>query len=38
MADLEQAHRLVVEIFNKNKAFHVKLYEKSPKRRFLMGN
>ena len=27
---------LVVEIFNKNKAFHVKLYEKSPvKRRFL---
>ena len=28
---------LVVEIFNKNKAFHVKLYEKSPvKRRFLM--
>ncbi len=29
---------LVVEIFNKNKAFHVKLYEKSPvKRRFLMG-
>ena len=29
---------LVIEIFNKNKAFHVKLYEKSPvKRRFLMG-
>ena len=29
---------LVVEIFNKNKAFHVKLYEKSPvKRRFLKG-
>ena len=29
---------LVVAIFNKNKAFHVKLYEKSPvKRRFLMG-
>ena len=29
---------LVVEIFNKNKAFHVKLYEKSPvKRRFLSG-
>ena len=29
---------LVVEIFNKNKAFHVKLYEKSPiKRRFLIG-
>ena len=29
---------LVVEIFNKNKAFHVKLYEKSRvKRRFLMG-
>ena len=29
---------LVVEIFNKNKAFHVKLYEKSPvKRRFLMS-
>ena len=29
---------LVVEIFNKNKAFHVKLYEKSPvKRKFLMG-
>ena len=29
---------LVVEIFNKNKDFHVKLYEKSPvKRRFLMG-
>ena len=29
---------LVVDIFNKNKAFHVKLYEKSPvKRRFLMG-
>ena len=29
---------LVVQIFNKNKAFHVKLYEKSPvKRRFLMG-
>ena len=28
----------VVEIFNKNKAFHVKLYEKSPvKRRFLTG-
>ena len=28
---------LVVEIFNKNKAFHVKLYEKSPvKRKFLM--
>ena len=28
---------LVVEIFNKNKAFHVKLYEKSPvKRHFLM--
>ena len=28
---------LVVEIFNKNKAFHVKLYEKSPvKRRFLI--
>ena len=28
----------VVEIFNKNKAFHVKLYEKSPvKRRFLVG-
>ena len=27
---------LVVQIFNKNKAFHVKLYEKSPvKRRFL---
>ena len=27
---------LIVEIFNKNKAFHVKLYEKSPvKRRFL---
>ena len=27
---------LVVEIFNKNKAFHVKLYDKSPvKRRFL---
>ena len=27
---------LVVEIFNKNKAFHVKLYEKSPvKRKFL---
>ena len=27
---------LVVEIFNKNRAFHVKLYEKSPvKRRFL---
>ena len=27
---------LVVEMFNKNKAFHVKLYEKSPvKRRFL---
>jgi len=29
---------LVVEIFNKNKAFHVKLYEKSPvKRRFLIS-
>ena len=29
---------LVVEIFNKNKAFHVKLYEKSPvKRSFLKG-
>ena len=29
---------LVVEIFNKNKAFHVKLYEKSRvKRRFLKG-
>ena len=29
---------VVVEIFNKNKAFHVKLYEKSPvKRRFLTG-
>ncbi len=29
---------VVVEIFNKNKAFHVKLYEKSPvKRRFLKG-
>ncbi len=29
---------LVLEIFNKNKAFHVKLYEKSPvKRRFLRG-
>ena len=29
---------LVVEIFNKNKAFHVKLYEKSPvKRQFLMS-
>ena len=29
---------LVVEIFNKNKGFHVKLYEKSPvKRRFLKG-
>ena len=29
---------LVIEIFNKNKDFHVKLYEKSPvKRRFLMG-
>ena len=29
---------LVVEIFNKNKAFHVKLYEKSQvKRRFLKG-
>jgi len=29
---------LVVEIFNKNKDFHVKLYEKSPvKRRFLAG-
>ena len=28
---------LVVEIFNKNKAFHVKLFEKSPvKRQFLM--
>ena len=28
---------IVIEIFNKNKAFHVKLYEKSPvKRRFLM--
>ena len=28
---------LVVEIFNKNKAFHVKLYEKSPvKRQFLI--
>ncbi len=28
---------LVVEIFNKNKAFHVKLYEKSPvKRKFLL--
>ena len=28
---------LVVEIFNKNKAFHVKLYEKSPvKRQFLL--
>ena len=28
---------LVIEIFNKNKAFHVKLYEKSPvKRQFLM--
>ncbi len=28
---------LVIEIFNKNKAFHVKLYEKSPvKRRFLI--
>ena len=28
---------LVLEIFNKNKAFHVKLYEKSPvKRKFLM--
>ena len=28
---------LVIEIFNKNKAFHVKLYEKSPvKRKFLM--
>jgi 16S rRNA (guanine527-N7)-methyltransferase len=27
---------LVIDIFNKNKAFHVKLYEKSPvKRRFL---
>ena len=27
---------IVIEIFNKNKAFHVKLYEKSPiKRRFL---
>ena len=29
---------LVVEIFNKNKPFHVKLYEKSPvKRRFLIS-
>jgi len=29
---------IVVEIFNKNKAFHVKLYEKSlVKRRFLIG-
>ena len=29
---------LVIEIFNKNKDFHVKLYEKSPvKRRFLKG-
>ena len=29
---------LVIDIFNKNKAFHVKLYEKSPvKRQFLMG-
>ena len=29
---------LVVEIFNKNKGFHVKLYEKSPvKRQFLMN-
>ena len=29
---------LIVEIFNKNKAFHVKLYEKSQvKRRFLTG-
>ena len=29
---------LVIEIFNKNKAFHVKLYEKSPvKRGFLKG-
>ena len=29
---------LVVELFNKNKAFHVKLYEKTPiKRRFLTG-
>ena len=29
---------LVVEVFNKNRAFHVKLYEKSPvKRRFLMS-
>jgi len=29
---------LVVEIFNKNKSFHVKLYEKSPvKRQFLMN-
>ena len=29
---------VVVEIFNKNKAFHVKLYEKSPvKRKFLTG-
>ena len=28
---------LVIEIFNKNKAFHVKLYEKSPvKRKFLL--
>ena len=28
---------IVLEIFNKNKGFHVKLYEKSPvKRRFLM--
>ncbi len=28
---------IVVEIFNKNKAFHVKLYEKSPvKRKFLL--
>ena len=29
---------IVIDIFNKNKAFHVKLYEKSPvKRRFLIG-
>ena len=29
---------LVVEIFNKNKAFHVKLFEKSPvKRQFLLN-
>ena len=29
---------LVLDIYNKNKAFHVKLYEKSPvKRRFLIG-